>query len=205
MSKKRATEPKKAGDKQMLYLNDNQAVLDFINKQSNVSDGVRLAILFFLEHVGNVDSQMYFPPYFHNGGNVTSFVRSLIDNGSIKPPETSLLSSSPIMTKTTSSISNEEHLINEIKQIKSTLSQLQVENTPQIHETIEKPTINTIENKARKDQEIVEIPKEEYREPSIAKESKVDLNESIKQPMVTINDDSEDEPPVPDFLLDRLK
>ncbi|USK57785.1 hypothetical protein LIS82_27830 (plasmid) [Cytobacillus solani] len=203
MSKKKATEPKKPGDKQMIYLNDNQAVLDFINQQSNVSDGVRLAILFFLEHIGNIDSQMYFPPYVLNGGNVTSFVRSLIDNGSIKVPETSILKN-PNVVIDTSFVSNEAKLLEEIKEIKTTLSQLQDDYVPRINELAKKEEI-----KISEDKKLGDIRKDEKREevnevPSITKdETKVEIYVEETQQPNKQNEDPE-EPEIPSFLMDRL-
>lgn len=204
MSKKKATEPKKPGDKQMIYLNDNQAVLDFINQQSNVSDGVRLAILFFLEHIGNIDSQMYFPPYVLNGGNVTSFVRSLIDNGSIKVPETSILKN-PNVVIDTSFVSNEAKLLEEIKEIKTALSQLQDDYVPRINELTKKEEINVGE-----DIKLGVIRKDEKREevnevPSIPKDkTKAEIKvEEIQQKPNKQNEEPE-ELEIPSFLMDRL-
>ncbi|WP_026801323.1 hypothetical protein [Pontibacillus halophilus] len=52
---------KKAGDTHLFYLSDNPVVIDFINAQSNVNEGIRLAIEMFVEQFGEIDVQSSVP------------------------------------------------------------------------------------------------------------------------------------------------
>lgn len=200
MRKKRGSGPKKPGDNQMIYLNDNEAVLNFINQQSNISDGIRLAILFFLENVGNIDSQKYFPPFYHDNGNITSLIKSLMANGTIQAPETSFLATNTISTSVSSSLKEEKsNLIKEIEQIRSQLDQLSVEKTPMIevanHE-VEVETNNSplAKETVKLENEVEPAPKEEitpdYQIPSKTIEVK--------------NNDNTDEPELPEFMKNRV-
>ncbi|QAS54802.1 hypothetical protein [Halobacillus litoralis] len=61
MSRKRQTKEKKAGDIHPFYLNDNNVVNEFINKQTNANEGLRVAIELFVSQFGNIDVSKFVP------------------------------------------------------------------------------------------------------------------------------------------------
>ncbi|UNL87451.1 hypothetical protein [Priestia koreensis] len=57
----RKPQKKNAGSQVIFTLDDNQVVLDYINGQSNISEGIRFAIEYFVQQQGSFDIQSRVP------------------------------------------------------------------------------------------------------------------------------------------------
>lgn len=57
----RKPQKKSAGSQVIFTLDDNQVVLDYINGQSNISEGIRFAIEYFVQQQGSFDIQSRVP------------------------------------------------------------------------------------------------------------------------------------------------